>query len=54
MAEMVPVVEAAGALKGRAAARAKAALARLAKVPEPFDAAEGRARFDAAFDGRFA
>jgi beta-N-acetylhexosaminidase len=54
MAEMKAVAEGAGALKGRAAARARAAMARLAKVPEPFDAAEGRARFDAAFDGRFA
>jgi beta-N-acetylhexosaminidase len=54
MAEMQPAVEGAGALKGRSAARAKAALARLAKAPEPFDAAEARARFDAAFDGRFA
>jgi beta-N-acetylhexosaminidase len=54
MAEMKAVVEGAGSLKGRAAARAKAALARLARTPEPFDAAEGRARFDAAFDGRFA
>jgi beta-N-acetylhexosaminidase len=54
MAEMKAVVEGAGVLKGRSAARAKAALARLAKAPEPFDAAEGRARFDAAFDGRFA
>ena len=54
MAEMKAVVEGAGALKGLAAARAKAALARLARTPEPFDAAEGRARLDAAFDGRFA
>jgi beta-N-acetylhexosaminidase len=54
MAEMKPVVEGAGALTGRAAARAKAALARLPKVVEPFDAAEGRARFDAAFEGRWA
>jgi beta-N-acetylhexosaminidase len=54
MAEMKPVAEAAGELKGRAAARARAALARLARAPEPFDAAEGRARLDAAFDGRFA
>lgn len=53
MAEMKPVVEGAGALKGRAAARAAAALARLARAVEPFDAAEARARFDAAFDGRF-
>jgi beta-N-acetylhexosaminidase len=54
MAEMKPVVKGAGELKGRAAARARSALARLAKAPEPFDAAEARARFDAAFDGRFA
>src|SRR6185312_15433504 len=54
MTEMTAAVEGAGTLKGRAAARARAALARLAKAPEPFDAAEGRARLDAAFDGRFA
>jgi beta-N-acetylhexosaminidase len=54
MAEMKAVVKGAGELKGRAAARAKAALGRLAKAPEPFDAAEARARFDAAFDGKFA
>jgi hypothetical protein len=29
-------------------------MARLGKAPEPFDAAEGRARFDAAFAGKFA
>jgi beta-N-acetylhexosaminidase len=54
MAEMQAVVAGAGDLTGRAAARARAALARLARAPEPFDAAEGRARLDAAFDGRFA
>ena len=54
MAEMKAVVEGAGELKGRAAGRARAALARLARAPEPFDAAEGRARLDAAFAGRFA
>jgi beta-N-acetylhexosaminidase len=54
MAEMKAVVKGAGELKGRAAARAKAALSRLARAPEPFDAAEARARFDAAFDGKFA
>ncbi len=54
MAEMKAVVSGAGALKGRAVQRAQAALARIARAPEPFDAAEGRARFDAAFDGRFA
>jgi beta-N-acetylhexosaminidase len=54
MGEMKAVLAGTGALKGRAARRAEAALARIAKAPEPFDAAEGRARFDAAFDGRFA
>jgi beta-N-acetylhexosaminidase len=54
MAEMKGVVAGTKALKGRAAERARAALARLAKAPEPFDVAAGRARFDAAFDGRFA
>lgn len=53
MAEMQGVAKGASALKGKAARRAEAALARLAKVPEPFDVAEGRARFQAAFDGRF-
>ena len=54
MAEMKAVVAGAGALKGRAAERAAAALARVARTPEPFDAGEARARFDAAFEGRFA
>ncbi|MGZ6020409.1 MAG: beta-N-acetylhexosaminidase [Phenylobacterium sp.] len=54
MGEMKAVVKGAGELKGRAASRAKGALARLARAPEPFDAAEARARFDAAFDGKFA
>jgi len=54
MAEMKAVVAGAGALKGRAAGRAEAALARLPKAAEPFDATEGRARFDAAFEGRWA
>ncbi len=53
MAEMQAVVKGARPLKGRAARRADAALARLAKVPEPFDVAEGRARFQSAFEGRF-
>jgi len=51
---MAAVVEGAGELKGRAAARAKAALARLPAAVEPFDPAEARARFDAAFEGRWA
>jgi beta-N-acetylhexosaminidase len=54
MAEMMAVLDGTGALKGRAARRADAALARIARTPEPFDADEGRARFDAAFEGRFA
>ena len=54
MAEMKAVVEGAGRLAGRALRRAEAALARLPKAVEPFDAAEGRSRFDAAFEGRWA
>jgi len=49
-----PTSQIAGALNGRAARRAAAALARIARAPEPFDAGEARARFDAAFEGRFA
>jgi beta-N-acetylhexosaminidase len=48
------VAEGAGPLKGRSTERAAAALARIATPAEPFDAAEARARFDAAFQGRFA
>ncbi|TAJ69554.1 MAG: beta-N-acetylhexosaminidase [Phenylobacterium sp.] len=54
MAEMKAVASGTAALKGDAKRRALAALARLPKAVEPFDAAEGRARFDAAFEGRFA
>jgi len=54
MAEMKAVAAGTGPLKGHARRRAHAALARLPKAVEPFDAAEGRARFDAAFAGRFA
>jgi beta-N-acetylhexosaminidase len=54
MAEMRAVIAGCRPLAGRAKARAASALARLAKTPEPFDAAEARARFDAAFDGRWA
>ncbi|HEY2356540.1 MAG TPA: beta-N-acetylhexosaminidase [Phenylobacterium sp.] len=54
MAEMKAVVAGAGDLKGRATQRAAAALARIARTAEPFDPAEARARFDAAFEGRFA
>jgi beta-N-acetylhexosaminidase len=51
---MKAVVAGARPLAGKAKARAAAALARLARAPEPFDAEEGRARFDAAFEGRWA
>jgi beta-N-acetylhexosaminidase len=54
LSEMKAVAGAAGALKGRSAMRAAAALARLPKAVEPFDAAAGHARFDAAFEGRWA
>lgn len=54
MDEMKPVVAGAKTLAGRAKRRADAALARLAKSPEPFDVRDARARFDAAFEGRFA
>ena len=53
MAEMKAVIAGTRALAGRAAQRARAALGRIARVPEPFDAEEARARFDAAFEGRW-
>ncbi|HRD47036.1 MAG TPA: beta-N-acetylhexosaminidase [Caulobacter sp.] len=53
MAEMKPVVEGCRTLKGKSLRRAEAAMARLARTPEPFDVAEGRARLSAAFEGRF-
>lgn len=54
MAEMQGVIAGTKPLSGLAARRAKAALGRTAKVAEPFDAEEGRARFDAAFNGQWA
>jgi beta-N-acetylhexosaminidase len=54
MDEMKAVVAGARPLKGRAAERARAALGRIVRTPEPFDVREARARFDAAFEGRFA
>jgi beta-N-acetylhexosaminidase len=54
MAEMQAVMSGTKALSGRAKRRAEAALARIARVPEPFDAQEAHARFDAAFEGRWA
>ncbi|HXQ48076.1 MAG TPA: beta-N-acetylhexosaminidase, partial [Caulobacteraceae bacterium] len=52
--EAMAVAEASPPLAGKALARAQAALARRPAVLEPFDATEGRARFDAAFGGRWA
>ncbi len=49
MTEMTQVVDGCGAMSGKARKRAEAALARLAKSPEPFDVEAGRARFTAAF-----
>jgi beta-N-acetylhexosaminidase len=54
MVEMEAVIAGARPLVGRAAQRARAALGRIARTPEPFDAEEGRARFDAAFGGQWA
>jgi beta-N-acetylhexosaminidase len=54
MVEMKAVVEGTKPLKGRAAERAQAALGRIVRVPEPFDVEEARARFDAAFESRYA
>jgi beta-N-acetylhexosaminidase len=54
MAEMKAVAKGLRPLLGKAKRRADAALARIARSPEPFDVAEARSRFDAAFEGRFA
>jgi beta-N-acetylhexosaminidase len=54
MDEMRAVLAGTRPLAGRAKARAAAALARIGRSPEPFDAGAARARFDAAFDGRWA
>lgn len=51
MAEMAAVMAGTRTLAGKAKARAEAAMARIARAPEPFDAEAARARFDAAFDG---
>ena len=51
MDEMRAVIAGTRELSGQAARRAKAALARLAKLPEPLDLEAARARFDAAFAG---
>ena len=54
MAEMKAVMSGVGRLGKEARRRALAVMGRLVKVPEPFDVAEARARFDAAFDGKYA
>ena len=54
MAEMKAVAKGTGPMTARAAERAAAALARLPKAPEPFDAREARRRFDAALGDRWA
>lgn len=54
MDEMKAVIGGTRDLSGPGARRAKAALRRLAKVSEPFDLEEARARFDAAFAGTWA
>lgn len=54
MDEMQAVATGAGVLSGQAQRRARAALARRPRTPEPFDVTEARARFAAAFGGRLA
>ncbi|WP_454715186.1 beta-N-acetylhexosaminidase [Caulobacter segnis] len=54
MAEMKAVMSGVGKLGKEARRRAQAVMGRLVKVPEPFDVAEARARFGAAFDGKYA
>ena len=54
VADKAAVIAGTKSLTGKAARRAAAALARIAQAPEPFDAEAGRARFDAAFEGRWA
>ncbi|WP_395944705.1 beta-N-acetylhexosaminidase [Brevundimonas sp.] len=52
MAEMKAVAEATGRLKGRARARAEAAMARIVRTPEPLDSVAGHERFSRAMAGR--
>ena len=47
--EMKGVVKGSGRLKGQARERARAALGRLSRDPEPFDEAQARARFNQVF-----
>ncbi|HEY0103306.1 MAG TPA: beta-N-acetylhexosaminidase [Brevundimonas sp.] len=50
--EMRQVADGVGRLKGRAARRAEAAMARIVHTPEPLDEAQARARFTAMLSGR--
>lgn len=52
LSEMRQVAEGVGRLKGGAARRADAALARIVHTPEPLDLVEARERFDALLKGR--
>jgi beta-N-acetylhexosaminidase len=52
LAEMRSVAEGAGALKGKAARRAQAALARIVGEVEPLDLFAARDRFDALMAGK--
>ncbi|ALL13880.1 beta-N-acetylhexosaminidase [Caulobacter henricii] len=54
MDEMKAVMSGVGGLSKEARRRSQAVMSRIVKVVEPLDAAEARARFDAAFNGRFA
>jgi len=52
MAEMQAVAEATGKLKGKAKARAEAAMARIVRSPEPLDPVAGHKRFFRAMAGK--
>ncbi|MBO9708960.1 MAG: beta-N-acetylhexosaminidase [Caulobacter sp.] len=54
MAEMKAVMSGVGRPSREAKRRMQAVMGRLVKAPEPLDVAEARARFDAAFDGKYA
>jgi beta-N-acetylhexosaminidase len=54
MAEMKAVMSGVGRLSSQAKRRVQAVMSRIVKVPEPLDVEQARARFDAAFEGRFA
>lgn len=54
MAEMKAVMSGVGRLSSQAKRRVQVVMSRIVKVPEPLDVEQARARFDAAFEGRFA